>query len=311
MRQEGGGAAMQSVSVTITPSEDGRTVRSILKGRLGISSHVISGLTRTERGILVNSQRAYSTAVLHAGDVLTADLSDRRETRAEVLPGPWPLEVVWEDEWLLVANKPAGMVSLVSSFHPETPTVAGALAWSRGTDTQFHIVNRLDKGTTGLLVVAKCGYIHALLQKQLHTGDFHREYRGICIGCPAPQSGVIDLPIGRDETSAVARQIRPDGARAVTHYETLRSDRQYSLLRLLPETGRTHQLRLHLSAVGHPLVGDWLYGCEVPELIARPALHSYALTLRHPVTGERIALTSPLPADMTHLLHTDENSAVR
>jgi len=292
---------MQIISLTIEPADAGKKVRGILKGRLGFSAHAIAGLTRTERGILVNGKRAFSTAVLQTGDVLTVDASDRRETRAQVRPGNWPLEIVWEDEWLMVVNKPAGMVSLASSFLPETPTVAGALAWKYGEEQPFHIVNRLDKGTTGLLIVAKCGYVHNLLRERLHSGQFYREYRGICHGCLEEHAGTIDLPIGRDESSGIARRIRPDGSPAVTHYEVLKTDGMLSLLKLMPETGRTHQLRLHLSAIGHPLAGDWLYGKEEPALIMRPALHSYALHLLHPVTGEALNLTAPLPEDMTRL----------
>lgn len=293
---------MQTITITITNTDDGKRVRGVLKGRLGISSHAISSLTRTETGIRVNGRRAFSTAILHAGDILTVEIGDRRPPEPGILPGNWPLPIVFEDDYLLVVNKPAGMVALASSFLPETPTVAGALAFQKGERSVFHVVNRLDKGTTGLMVVAKSGYIHNLLRKLLHTPDFYREYRGICLGCPYPESGVIDLPIGRNETSAVARRIRPDGANSVTHYEVLQKSGALTLLKLVPETGRTHQLRLHLSAIGHPLAGDWLYGTEDPELIARPALHSCALHLKHPVTGKILRLSAPLPEDMGRLI---------
>ena len=208
---------------------------------------------------------------------------------------------MWEDGHLLVVNKPAGMTAHASNFLPDTPTVAGALAWSRGTNFVFHSVNRLDKGTTGLMVVAKSGYVHDLLRRSLHTPRFLREYLAICVGCPEPQAGTIDAPIGRDESSAIARMVRPDGQRAVSHYEILAKGNGLSLVKLLPETGRTHQLRVHMASIGHPLAGDWLYGTEDPDLISRPALHSYALTLTHPVTGEVLHLTAPLPPDMARL----------
>ena len=162
-------------------------------------------------------------------------------------------------------------------------------------------VSRLDKGTTGLMVIAKSGYVHDLLRRQLHTDAFRREYRGVCLGVPDPPQGTVDLPIGRAEGSAIARQIRSDGDSAVTHYETLETRNGLSLLRLVPETGRTHQLRLHMATLGCPLAGDWLYGTEDPTLIPRPALHSYALELVHPVTGEVLHLTAPLPEDMVRL----------
>lgn len=293
---------METISYTVPPEQDGAAVRHILRAQLHFSSRAVSRLTRAERGILVNGARARTVDVLRAGDVLTAETGDHRPPKRTVTPGNWPLPVVWEDGHLLVVNKPAGMTAHASNFLPDTPTVAGALARTRGTDFLFHPVNRLDKGTTGLMVVAKSGYVHNLLRRALHTPDFHREYRGICVGCPEPERGTIDAPIGRDETSTVRRCIRPDGAPAVSHYEVLGRHGDLSLVKLSPETGRTHQLRLHMASVGCPLAGDWLYGTEDPGLISRPALHAWGLRLVHPVTGEVLELTAELPEDMRILL---------
>lgn len=293
---------LETVSYTISPQEDGATVRHILKAKLHFSSHAISRLTRAENGILVNGQHARTTCILQTGDVVTAEAGDHRQPKVLPTPGDWPLPIIWEDGYLLVVNKPAGMTAHASNFLPDTPTVAGALAWSRGTDFIFHSVNRLDKGTTGLMVVAKSGYVHDLLRRSLHTPRFIREYRAVCVGCPEPESGTIDAPIGRDEASTVARIVRPDGLPAVSHYEVLFKGDGLSLVKLVPETGRTHQLRLHMASIGHPLAGDWLYGTEDPALIARPALHSYTLTLTHPVTGEVLHLTAPLAEDMARLV---------
>ena len=297
-----GAGLLETITRTIIAEESGSTVHHILKAKLHFSSHAISRLTRAENGILVNGSHARTTFVLRAGDVLTVETGDHRPPKVEVTPGDWPLPIVWEDGHLLVVNKPAGMTAHASNFLPDTPTVAGALAWQRGTDFVFHSVNRLDKGTTGLMVVAKSGYVHDLLRRSLHTPRFIREYRAVCIGCPEPGAGVIDAPIGRDESSTIARMVRPDGQSAVSHYEVLSSQNGLSLVKLLPETGRTHQLRVHMASIGHPLAGDWLYGTEDPDLIARPALHSYALTLTHPVTGEVLHLTAPLPEDMARLV---------
>ena len=297
-----GAGPLETITRTIPAEEDGSTVRHILKAKLHFSSHAISRLTRTENGILVNGSHARTTFVLHTGDVLTVETGDHRPPKVEVIPGDWPLPIVWEDGHLLVVDKPAGMTAHASNFLPDTPTVAGALAWSRGTDFVFHSVNRLDKGTTGLMVVAKSGYVHDLLRRSLHTSRFLREYRAVCVGCPEPTRGTIDAPIGRDETSTIARMVRPDGQSAVSHYEVLSSSNGLSLVKLLPETGRTHQLRVHMASIDHPLAGDWLYGTEDPDLIARPALHSYALTLTHPVTGEILHLTAPVPEDMARLV---------
>ena len=293
---------MEVLKVTIPPEDGGVTVRHILRAKLHFSARAVSRLTRAERGILVNGQRARTTDVLRAGDVLAVESGDHRPPRVEVRPGPWPLPVVWEDGHLLVVNKPAGMTAHASNFLPDTPTVAGALAWTRGTDFVFHSVNRLDKGTTGLMVVAKSGYVHDLLRRALHTPRFYREYRGICVGCPEPEAGTIDAPIGRDPDSVVGRMVRPDGVPALTEYRVLRRGNGRAVVQLVPRTGRTHQLRVHMAYLGCPLVGDWLYGEEEPEVIARPALHACRLELVHPVTGEVLELEAPLPEDMAALL---------
>ncbi|MDD3347118.1 RluA family pseudouridine synthase [Oscillibacter sp.] len=293
---------METITITIPPEEDGAAVRHILRAVLHFSAHAVSRLTRAENGILVNGCHARTTQILRTGDVLTVETGDHRPPKVAVTPGNWPLPVVWEDGHLLVVNKPAGMTAHASNFLPDTPTVAGALAWAKGGDFVFHSVSRLDKGTTGLMVVAKSGYVHDLLRHSLHTPRFYREYRGVCVGCPEEPRGTVHAPIGRDEGSTIARMVRPDGADAVSHYEVLSSANGLSLLKLVPETGRTHQLRVHMASIGCPLAGDWLYGREDLALIARPALHSYALTLEHPVTGEVLHLTAPLPADMARLL---------
>lgn len=296
------GTPLETITKTITAEEAGSTVRHILKAGLHFSTHAVARLTRAENGILVNGRHARTVDILHAGDVLQVETGDHRPPKVLPTPGDWPLPIVWEDGHLLVVNKPAGMTAHASNFLPDTPTVAGALAWQRGTDFIFHSVNRLDKGTTGLMVVAKSGYVHDRLRRALHTEGFYREYRAVCLGCPQPLQGTIDAPIGRDETSAVARKIRPDGQSAISHYEVLVPGEALSLVKLVPETGRTHQLRLHMASIGHPLAGDWLYGSEDPALIPRPALHAYALRLIHPVTGEVLSLTAPLPADMRRLV---------
>ena len=293
---------METITRIITAEEDGSTVRHILKAKLHFSSHAISRLTRAENGIRVNGQHARTVDILHTGDALTVETGDHRPPRVEVTPGDWPLPVVWEDGHLLVVNKPAGMTAHASNFLPDTPTVAGALAWQRGTDFLFHPVNRLDKGTTGLMVIAKSGYVHDLLRRSLHSERFQREYRAVCIGCPQPEKGTIDAPIGRKPDSVVARCVRSDGSPAVSHYEVLAKQNGMSLVKLLLETGRTHQLRVHMASIGCPLAGDWLYGTEDVALIPRPALHSCALTMTHPVTGEILHLTAPVPADMARLV---------
>ena len=165
---------LETITKTITAEEDSSTVRHILKAKLHFSTHAVARLTRAENGILVNGRHARTVDILRAGDILQVETGDHRPPKVLPTPGDWPLPIVWEDGHLLVVNKPAGMTAHASNFLPDTPTVAGALAWQRGTDFIFHSVNRLDKGTTGLMVVAKSGYVHDRLRRSLYTADFYR-----------------------------------------------------------------------------------------------------------------------------------------
>lgn len=294
---------MRTLTRTISEAEAGRTVESVLTTELALSKSLIRRLKRRETGILLNGARAYTTARVRAGDVLSAEIGDA--AASAVRPIGMPLAIVYEDEDLLVIDKPAGL-AVHPTRDPDEATLEHALAAYLRLGETSHPVSRLDRGTTGLMAVAKNGYMHELLRRRLHTDAYFREYRGICVGELSPPAGRIDLPIGFAEGSRYRRAVAPDGAPSSTGYETLAAwpapEGTLSLLRLLPHTGRTHQLRVHLSATGHPLLGDWLYGTEAPERIARPALHSAVLRFVHPLTGAVIDLSSPLPPDMAALL---------
>ncbi|MGM9661556.1 MAG: pseudouridine synthase [Oscillospiraceae bacterium] len=291
---------MPYLTLPIEARLQGRTARDVLKSECSVSSDMLARLKRREDGILVNGRPARANTVLQAGDVLAFSLAD--EPRGAPLPpADVPLDVVYEDEYLLIVNKPAAMPTIPSSLRPGEPSVAGALSCLYGGTLRFHAVSRLDRGTTGLLAVAKYGYIHDLLRRSLHE-TLRREYLGVAVGTVTPERGRIDLPIARAEGSLIRRCVSPGGAEAHTEYETLRRANGFTLLRLRPLTGRTHQLRLHLSAIGYPLAGDFLYGTEDRELIPRPALHSAELWLRHPISGEALHFTALLPEDMARLL---------
>lgn len=285
----------------VTPEQEGWPLRQLLRQELRISGSFLSRLKWREGAIRLNGQPVTVAVRAHSGDVLTADVSDLPGDNPHIRPVACPLDILWEDEDLLVLNKPAGIAIHPAALTEERVTIAGAVCHYLGQGA-FHCVNRLDRGTTGVMVVAKTGYMHRLCMEQLHSGDFCRVYLGICRGCPQPPRGRIDLPIGREPDSLLRRRIDPAGLPACTDYETLWQGPDRALLRLRPATGRTHQLRLHLSATGHPLLGDWLYGTEERERIPRPALHSHQLSLTHPLTRQRLHLTAPLPEDMRRLL---------
>lgn len=288
------------LTLSVTPELSGHTVGQLLRQRLGISSSLLKSMKWREGAILLNGQPVTVRAVAQTGDVLTADVSDP-PAASTIAPVDYPLDILWEDEDLLIISKPAGITVHSAALTEETVTVAGAVAHYLGGGL-FHPVNRLDRGVTGVMVVAKNGYMHQRCMAILHTEDFHRTYLGICEGVPEPRCGTIDLPISRQPDSLLQRRIDPQGLPSRTEYQVLSVSGGRALVRLRPVTGRTHQLRLHMAAIGCPLTGDWLYGAEDRTLIARPALHSHQLWLRHPLTGETLHITAPLPEDMQSLL---------
>ena len=291
---------MRVLTLHITEELAARKVGHLLRGELKLSYSLVKSLKWRENAILLNGARVNTDVRVKAGDVLTVNVTDREETTAvdETVPLP---QVLWEDDDLLIINKPSGITVHAAALTGNPVTVEKMVARYLGGGA-FHPVNRLDRGVSGVMVVAKNGHAHARTMALLHTDDFRREYRGICCGVPSPAAGEIALPIGRDITSAVKRKIDSEGQPSLTEYEVLQLCGDGALLRLRPITGRTHQLRLHMAAIGHPLLGDWLYGTEHSALPHRVALHSYELWLTHPITGEKLHITAPLPQEMEQLL---------
>ena len=291
---------MRLLTLHITKELASRKVLHLLRGELGLSSSLVKSLKWRENAILLNGEKVNTDVRVKAGDVLTVNVADRAEGTEidETVPLP---QVLWEDDDLLIINKPSGITVHAAALTGNPVTVEKMVARYLGGGA-FHPVNRLDRGVSGIMVVAKNAHAHARTMVLLHTDDFRREYRAICQGVPAPAAGKIDLPIGRDTTSAVKRKIDQGGQPSLTEYEVLAICPEGALLRLRPLTGRTHQLRLHMAAIGHPLLGDWLYGTEHPALPHRVALHSYELWLTHPITGEKLHITATLPQEMEQLL---------
>ncbi len=291
---------MRTLTYRVTEADAGKRVEFILLNRLQVSHGLLSRLKRRESGICVNGRRVYSTFVVQAGDLVTADVGDREPPR-HLSSMEMDLSIVYEDEDLLVIDKPAH-VPVHPTKDPEERNLEQGLLAYLPEGTYPHFVSRLDKGTTGLLLVAKSGYVHELMKRRQHTESFYREYLAVAEGTVTPAFGSIDAPIGRADGSSYRHCVREDGARSITSYETLSTSHGRTLLRLLPQTGRTHQLRVHMAYLGFPLTGDWLYGTR-SDTIDRPALHSHRLVFQHPITGEQIELLSPLPEDMEGLLH--------
>ena len=290
------------LELPIGPELAGVKVDTLLKKHLGLSGTVVRRIKWLSDGILVDGRRVNTRFVPQTGQVLSVRLSDP-ERRSGIVPAPGPLDIVYEDEDIIVLNKAPGV-----PVHPGpghfSDTIGNFLLDyydSRGIEADFHPVHRLDRGTSGLLAVAKHPHAQEVLKNQLHTACVRRVYLAVCEGAPAPAAGVVDAPLGPRPGSLVEQMVCPDGKEARTRYEVLEVYGGRALLRLELDTGRTHQIRVHMAHLGHPLTGDFLYGTEAPELISRPALHSAELTLRHPVTGELLSFRAPMPEDMERL----------
>lgn len=296
---------MRTLTYTVPPEENGRMVKGILRGDLHLSYTLLKSLKWRENAILLNGQSVHVNAIVHTGDVVSVALSERAPREDLYCEHTARPNIVYEDDDLLVLNKPAGVAMHPKADDASAPSLAAMLTGYLGEGSVPHFVSRLDKGTSGLLIAAKSGYVHDRLRRALHSDNLRREYRAVAVGAVTPDHGVIDAPIGRAEGSIIRRCVRADGLPSLTEYETLQTSERFTLLRLRPQTGRTHQLRVHMAYLGYPLAGDWLYGTEDKNLIARPALHSYELWFTQPITGQELHFTAPIPQDMQRLLASD------
>ena len=297
------------LALKIAPELAGREVNTLLRRTLGLSGTVLRRVKWLEDGITLDGARVNVRARVREGQTLAVRLTGPTPTSG-VVPADGPLDIVFEDPDLIVLNKAPGM--LVHPGHGHFYDTLGNFLMYHykmtGDESDFHPVHRLDKGTSGLLAVAKHPFAQEKLKGQLHTGGFRRTYLAVCDGAPPAPSGTVDAPIGPVDGSLMARRVRPDGKPARTHYRVVRSCGPRSLLELELETGRTHQIRVHMAHLGCPLTGDFLYGMEDASLISRPALHSAKLELAHPVTGERLRFDAPLPGDMSELISKEDVS---
>lgn len=289
---------MRTRQLAIGPDMAGRSVESLLKGELMLSDSLIARLKRREEGICLNGLRVYTTARVAAGDHLEAQVGDDPVRRPA--PMAYPLSIVWEDADILILDKPAGLAVHASTRCPGELTLENALAAYLPPADGIHPVSRLDRGTTGLMTWAKSGYMHELLRRQAQAAGLRKAYLAIAAGEVPQDAGHIRLPMGFAPGSHYKRAVDPEGQRAHTEFAVLGRGGGHTLLRLIPHTGRSHQLRLHMAALGYPLAGDWLYGKEGPA-IARPALHASDLWLTHPLTGGEYHLQAPLAPDMAKL----------
>ncbi|MDD2958385.1 MAG: RluA family pseudouridine synthase [Lachnospiraceae bacterium] len=287
---------------SITQTESDKNIGEYLRQR-GYSHHILACLKRSEDGILLNGSRARTTAPLHSGDLLSIHLEET-ETSEQIHPVPMDLNLLYEDEDILIVNKPADM-PVHPSINNYDNTLANGVIWYYGQQNipfVFRCINRLDRDTSGLLILAKNMLSAHILSSDMRRREIQREYLAIVQG-NLEGSAVISAPIARKEGSVLERCVNPEtGEAAVTRYQSLfyNSRLDLTLISLRLETGRTHQIRVHMKYIGHPLIGDYLYHPDT-RLISRQALHSRLLQFIHPISQKPMEFQAPLPQDMNFI----------
>ena len=272
------------------------TILDFLK-REGFSRHILSSMKNVPNTIILNGVRGFGRSVLKPGDHLMVTVPET-ESGKNIIRTEKELSILYEDEDILVINKPAGMPVHPSAGNYEN-TLANGIAWyfaEKGEDFVYRCINRLDRDTTGALILAKNPLSAAILSVQMKKRQIRRTYLALVDGVP-DVSGTIDAPIARMEGSVIAREVNYlTGETAITHYERLATGTRYSLMELHLETGRTHQIRVHMKYIGHPLPGDYLYNQDYSRIQRQP-LHSFQLEFIHPVTKKPMLFTAPVPDD--------------
>lgn len=285
---------MRTISYVVPVEYDGAKVYTFLKTHMKISLTLLRSLKRVPDGLQLNGEHTRTVDIVHTGDTVTVNIP---EEEPKIIPLDYPLDIVFEDDDLLVINKPGNLAMHESHNHQGdalSNAVAGYLA-KKGKPAVFRCVGRLDKGTSGLVLCALNAHVAARL-----SGNFEKRYLAIPTG-KYTENGCIIKPIFRPDPIKTYRTCDDRGDYAETHYEVLENGKNYSLLRVRLETGRTHQIRVHFAYLGTPLYGDTMYG-KADEDIYRQALHCESVSFTHPVTGEELNITADMPEEMKKLL---------
>ena len=292
----------RNIDYIIDEDSAGLRVEQFLR-RKRYSGQNLSEIKRMSKSILVNGVHYYMRQELSKGDHLQVRICETQNSE-KIPPTKLPLDIIYEDEDLLVLNKPAGM-PIHPSLNNYTNSMANALAYyfqSQGKPFIFRCCNRLDRDTSGLTIVSKHLVSGSILSDMTKYREVHREYLAIARGSVTPSEGTIQAPLGRKEGTIIERTVDWEhGEDAVTHYKVVKEANGHSLVSLRLETGRTHQIRIHMKYLGYPLIGDYLYNPDM-EYMTRQALHSHHMEFTHPITGEHMSFTAPLPEDMARVM---------
>ncbi len=276
-------------------------IKQILKEEFAISSRLFLKLKR-ENHIYLNDTPITHDNILHQGDIIGVDLNFV-EDNSNIVSTKMDLKVLYEDNYMLILDKPSGIAVHPSLSHFETSLSNGVKYYfdSIGLQRKIRIVNRLDRDTSGIVIFAKNEYIQEGLISQMKNNIFQKEYIGILVGILDNKYGTIDAPISRKENSIIERCIDKNGQSSITHYQVIDENNNMSLVHFKLETGRAHQIRVHSKFLGHPILGDTLYGTS-SNLISRQALHSQKVKFIHPITKKEMTIVSPIPKDIENAI---------
>ncbi len=281
---------------------DGKTVKEFLRYNQ-ISTSMVTRLKKLDNGIMLNGERVFVTAKLSEGDILELLTESGEEHSEFIFPTEGKLDIIYEDEDFLAVNKPPYLPVHPSKGHPYD-SLANIVVYyykQKNENFTFRCVNRLDKDTSGVTLIAKNAYAHELMRRLNVENKTDKTYYAIVHGKPEKENGLIDLPIYRPEEATIKRIVDERGKTAKTLYETVKTNNKLSLVKIKLLTGRTHQIRVHFSHIGHPLAGDFLYGDENDGVIARQALHCGELSFIHPINEKQLILKAELPEDMKNI----------
>ena len=272
-------------------------VRQVLKNEFNMSNRLITKLKHNKL-IFLNDKETYLDKPLLLNDVVKCKI-DFNESSENIVATQMDLKIIYEDDYLLVIDKPSNMAVHPSILHYKNSLSNGVKYYFESIELHKKIrpVNRLDRDTTGIVIFAKNEYVQECLIKQMNSKIFYKEYFAILEGLLEEPKGIIDAPIARKDGSIVERCIDKNGANAITHFEVIDIKNNLSSVKFVLETGRTHQIRLHSKYIGHPIIGDTLYGNK-SELISRQALHCHKISFIHPITKNKLELVSSIPKDM-------------
>ncbi len=277
-----------------------KTLKEVLKAQFGISDRLLLKLKKLQK-IYLNNNTTYINHFVKLGDVIKCYL-DYSEDNSNIISTQMQLDILYEDEAFLILNKPAGIPVHPSMEHYTDSLSNGVKFYFDKINLKKKIrpVNRIDKDTSGIVIFAKNEYVQECLIKQMKFNNFIKKYIAVVEGHLDNKNGVINAPISRKAGSIIERQVSKNGDFAITHYSVLNSLSKFDIIECILETGRTHQIRVHFSYIGHPLLGDTLYG-NVSTYINRQALHSYKVKFIHPISKKSLEFIAPIPNDIKNL----------